>query len=100
MPLTDTAIKKLKPAEKPVKVTDERGLYLLINPTGSKLWRWKFRFDGKEKVLPLGQYPDVSLAQARDAHQLPAQLALQIVAFPQGFVDVVHANVLVCWGVA
>lgn len=69
MPLTDTAIKKLRPAEKPVKVTDERGLYLLVNPTGSKLWRWKFRFDGKEKVLPLGQYPDVSLAQARDARE-------------------------------
>lgn len=69
MPLTDTAIKKLKPGEKPVKVSDERGLYLLINPTGSKLWRWKYRFDGKEKVMPIGQYPDVSLAQARDARE-------------------------------
>lgn len=69
MALTDTAIKKLKPGEKPVKVSDERGLYLLINPTGSKLWRWKYRFDGKEKVMPIGQYPDVSLAQARDARE-------------------------------
>jgi len=66
MPLTDTAIKKLKPGEKPVKVSDERGLYLLVNPTGSKLWRWKYRYEGKEKVMPLGQYPDVSLAQARE----------------------------------
>ena len=69
MPLTDTAIKKLKPGVKPLKVSDERGLYLLINPTGSKLWRWKYRFDGKEKLMPLGQYPDVSLAQARDARE-------------------------------
>jgi len=69
MALTDTAIKKLKLGEKPVKVSDERGLYLLINPTGSKLWRWKYRFDGEEKVMPIGQYPDVSLAQARDARE-------------------------------
>jgi len=51
MPLTDTAIKKLKPTSKPAKVADERGLYLLIQPTGSKLWRWKYRFDGREKML-------------------------------------------------
>ena len=65
MPLTDTAIKKLKPADKPAKFADERGMYLLVQPTGSKLWRWKYRFDGSEKVMALGQYPDVSLAQAR-----------------------------------
>lgn len=69
MPLTDTAIKKLKPTGKPVKVTDERGMYLLVQPSGSKLWRWKYRFDGKEKVMPLGQYPDVSLAQAREGRE-------------------------------
>lgn len=70
MSLTDTAVKKLKPTDKPVKVSDERGMYLLVNPTGSKLWRLKFRFEGKEKVLPLGQYPDVSLAQAREAREV------------------------------
>jgi integrase len=69
MPLTDTAIKKLKASDKPMKVSDERGLYLLVNPSGSKLWRWKYRFDGKEKVLPVGQYPDISLAQAREARE-------------------------------
>ena len=74
MPLTDTAIKKLKPTDKPQKVTDERGLYLLVNPTGSKLWRWKYRVLGKEKVLPLGQYPDVSLAQARDGREAARKL--------------------------
>lgn len=67
MPLTDTAIKKIKPGDKPIKLSDGKGMYLLVNPTGSKLWRWKYRVGGKEKVMPLGAYPDVSLAQARDA---------------------------------
>ena len=66
MPLTDTAIKKIKPDTKPVKFSDGKGLYLLVNPVGSKLWRWKYRVLGKEKVLSLGAYPDVSLAQARE----------------------------------
>ena len=66
MSLTDTAIKKAKPADKPVKLSDGKGLYLLVNPAGSKLWRWKYRVLGKEKVMALGGYPDVSLAQARD----------------------------------
>ena len=66
MPLTETAIRKAKPADKPIKLSDGRGMYLLVNPIGSKLWRWKYRVLGKEKVLSLGVYPDVSLAQARD----------------------------------
>jgi integrase len=66
MPLTDTAVKKAKPGPKPVKLSDGKGLYLLVNPIGSKLWRWKYRVLGKEKVMSLGAYPDVSLAQARD----------------------------------
>ena len=66
MPLTDTAIKKAKPGDKPVKLSDGKGMYLLVNPTGSKLWRWKYRVLGKEKVMSLGAYPDVSLAQARE----------------------------------
>jgi integrase len=66
MPLTDAAVKKAKPGSKPVKLSDGKGMYLLVNPTGSKLWRWKYRVLGKEKVMSLGVYPDVSLAQARD----------------------------------
>lgn len=66
MPLTDTAIKKAKPGIKPVKLSDGKGMYLLVNPAGSKLWRWKYRVLGKEKVMSLGAYPDVSLAQARE----------------------------------
>ena len=67
MPLTDTAIKKAKPGAKPVKLSDGKGMYLLVSPTGSKLWRWKYRVLGKEKVMALGAYPDVPLAQAREA---------------------------------
>jgi len=66
MPLTDTAIKKIKSGAKPVKLSDGKGMYLLVNPAGSKLWRWKYRVLGKEKVMSLGAYPDVSLAQARE----------------------------------
>lgn len=63
MPLTDTAIKKAKSADKPAKLSDGKGMYLLVNPAGSKLWRWKYRFSGKEKVMPPGAYPDVSLVE-------------------------------------
>lgn len=66
MPLTDAAVKKAKPGPSPMKLSDGKGMYLLVNPTGSKLWRWKYRVLGKEKVMSLGAYPDVSLAQARD----------------------------------
>ena len=66
MPLTNVEIQKAKPGPTPAKLTDGRGLYLLVTPAGSKLWRWKFRFEGKEKLMAVGSYPDVSLAQARD----------------------------------
>lgn len=66
MPLTDTAIRNAKPGEKPIKLFDERGLFLLVTPTGGKWWRFRFMFDGKEKLLSLGVYPDVSLKDARE----------------------------------
>ena len=66
LPLTDTTIKKAKTSHRPVKLSDGKGMYLLLNPTGSKLWRWKYRVLGKEKVMSFGAYPDVSLAQARE----------------------------------
>lgn len=65
MPLTDTAIRTAKAADKPYKLSDERGLFVLVNPNGSKWWRLKFRVDGKEKMLSFGTYPDVSLKDAR-----------------------------------
>ncbi|MFX1763299.1 integrase arm-type DNA-binding domain-containing protein [Paraburkholderia sp. A1RI-2L] len=66
MALTDTTIRNAKPDDKPRKLFDGGGLFLLIAPTGGKLWRLKYRFDGKEKLLALGVYPDVSLKDARE----------------------------------
>ena len=65
MPLTDTALRQAKPGEKPIKLYDERGLFLLLQPSGGKLWRLKYRIEGKEKKLSLGSYPDVPLKDAR-----------------------------------
>jgi integrase len=66
--LTDTEIKRAKAAEKAYSMGDGGGLYLWVKPTGGKLWRWSYRFEGKEKLMSLGKYPDVSLAQARERH--------------------------------
>ena len=65
MALTDTSIRKLRSTDKPFKLGDSSGLYLLIKPNGSKLWYMKYRIDGKEKKLAFGPYPDVSLLTAR-----------------------------------
>ena len=65
MPLTDTQIRKAKAGAKPARFFDAGGLYLQASPTGAKLWRFKYRFGGKEKLLAFGVYPDVPLASAR-----------------------------------
>jgi hypothetical protein len=64
MKLNDKACKSLKPKEKPYKKADGWGLYLDIKPSGSKLWRFKYRFNGKEKLLSFGSYPIVTLTAA------------------------------------
>ena len=66
MALTDTAIRAAKPSDKNRKLFDGGGLFLLIAPTGTKSWRLKYRFQGKEKLLTLGLYPAVSLKEARE----------------------------------
>jgi integrase len=66
MALTDTEIRRSKPDESPYKLSDGGGLHLLVTPTGGKLWRWKYRFDGAEKLMALGRYPEVALADARE----------------------------------
>ena len=66
MALTDTTIRNAKPGPKPRKLFDERGLFLLVQPSGGKLWRLKYRYEGKEKKLSLGVYPDVPLKMARE----------------------------------
>ena len=77
MPLTDAAARQAKPGTSPTKLSDGHGLYLLVNPSGSKLWRWKYRHLGKEKLMPLGQYPLVTLAQARQARDDARRLLAQ-----------------------
>ncbi|AOR60411.1 tyrosine-type recombinase/integrase [Pectobacterium parmentieri] len=65
MALTDIKVRTAKPADKQYKLTDGNGMHLLIHPNGSKYWRLQYRFGGKQKMLALGVYPDVSLADAR-----------------------------------
>lgn len=65
MPLTDTAIRKVKPTDKAQRLFDGGGLYLEVSPAGGKWWRLKYRHGGKEKRLSLGTYPDTGLAEAR-----------------------------------
>lgn len=65
MPLTDTAIRNTKPSDKPTKLFDGGGMFLLVTPNGQRYWRLKYRFAGKEKLLALGVYPETGLAAAR-----------------------------------
>lgn len=81
MLLTDTHIKAAKPREKDWKLADEKGLYLLVRSSGSKLWRLKFRHFGKEKKLALGAYPEVGLKEARRQRDL-ARASLETGADP------------------
>lgn len=68
MALTDIAVRKLKAKDKLYKVSDGGGLFLWVFPSGGKLWRWSYRFEGKQKLMTFGKYPDVPLALARDRH--------------------------------
>jgi hypothetical protein len=77
MALTLFAIQNAKPKEKPHKLSDGNGLHLLVETNGSRLWRFRYQFDRKEKMLSLGAFPEVSLASARtkrdDARKLVAE---------------------------
>ena len=66
MSLTNTAVKAARPQAKPYKLYDEKGLFLLVEPSGAQLWRLKYRFQGKEKKLAIGRYPELGLREARD----------------------------------
>lgn len=74
MALTDVKIRKTKPQPKAYKLTDEKGLFLLVAPNGSKYWRFKYRFAGKEKLLAMGVYPEVTLADARETRDKARKL--------------------------
>jgi len=70
MSLLDVTIRNAKPKSKPYKLVDAGGLHVLVTPAGGKLWRWKYRYNTKERLASLGKYPRVSLAEARAKHQM------------------------------
>lgn len=77
MPLTDAKIKTISPKDKDFKLSDEKGLFLLIKKTGAKYWRLKYRYNGKEKSLSIGVYPEVSLKNARLQRDSAKKLLLE-----------------------
>lgn len=74
VPLTDIKVRNVKPAGKDVKLFDGGGLFLLVTRSGGKLWQFKYRYDGKEKKLAFGSYPEVSLADAREKRESARKL--------------------------
>lgn len=68
MKLTDSEIKAAKPKEKPFTLPDGHGLVLLVQPSGAKWWRYRYRFNGTPRILSMGVYPDVALKEARNQH--------------------------------
>jgi integrase len=72
--LNDTSVRSAKSREKAFKLSDERGLFLLVMPTGSRLWRLKYRVNGREKLISLGAYPDVTLKRAREKRDAARRL--------------------------
>ncbi|MDP2247416.1 MAG: Arm DNA-binding domain-containing protein, partial [Nitrosomonadales bacterium] len=77
MALTDITVRTAKPRAKPYKLADGGGLYIEVAPSGGKWWRYKYRYEGKEKRISLGTYPDVSLAGARESHAAARKLLAQ-----------------------
>lgn len=75
--LTDTACRQAKPGDTARKLFDSGGLFLLVMPTGTKAWRWKYRIHGREKLLSIGRYPAISLAAARKARDAARELLEQ-----------------------
>jgi Arm DNA-binding domain len=65
--LTDAKLKSVQPADRDWKLSEVGGLFLLVKSTGGKLWRWKYRLQGKENLFAIGSFPQVSLAEARAA---------------------------------
>jgi hypothetical protein len=77
MPLTDLKLRRAKPEAKAYKMADSGGLYIEVRPTGSKLWRYRYRIAGKENVYALGEYPRVPLSDARTARDEARELVKQ-----------------------
>ncbi|MFO8083911.1 MAG: Arm DNA-binding domain-containing protein, partial [Desulfobacterales bacterium] len=68
MALTDLTIQKLKPKEKRYEISDSKGLYIRVMPTGAKTWVFRYHYDGKPRRMTLGAYPGISLARAHERH--------------------------------
>jgi integrase len=77
MPLKELEAKNAKPKDRAYKLADSEGLFLLVQPNGSKLWRMKYRFGGKEKLLSFGAYPDLGISAAREKRCAAKQLLAQ-----------------------
>ena len=77
IPLSDMKVQKAKPKDKPVTLFDGGGLFLMVTPTGGKLWRFKYRFEGKAKLLALGSYPEISLLNVRQRRDEARRLLAQ-----------------------
>jgi integrase len=75
--LNDQQVKHAKPGKKDYRLSDGGGLYLVVKPSGGKLWRWSYEFNGREKLLSYGPYPAVSIAQARELHKAARALKRQ-----------------------
>ncbi len=74
MALTDAKVRAAKPLDKSYKLTDGDGMHLMVHTNGSKYWRLQYRFGGKQKMLALGVYPDISLAEAREKRDAARKL--------------------------
>lgn len=74
MALTDRQLKNVKPSDKKQTLSDGRGLSLVVTSAGGKYWQYNYRFDGKQKTLRIGTYPDVPLIKAREQHQQARQM--------------------------
>lgn len=76
--LTDTKARNAKPDTKPYRLADSGGLHLYVPPTGDKVWRWRYRFLGKEKTLTFGAYPQITLAKARELRDEARKVLQQV----------------------
>src|ERR1700722_17996052 len=74
MKLTDPQIKRIKPKTRPYKVSDGAGLFIWVTPSGGKIWRWTYRYEGRAKLMTFGSYPDVPLLLARERHTAARKL--------------------------
>ncbi|MGQ3676228.1 integrase arm-type DNA-binding domain-containing protein [Xanthobacter sp. TB0139] len=78
MPLTDTQIRKAKPADRLYRLTDGGGLFLAVTPAGGKIWRLRYEIEGKEETLVLGPYPDIGRQEAREARVAQKRLLREV----------------------